>query len=105
MMSKVESINSRKVLGAYCDAQNNERLPEEAFFVTGVILTVVCPQIIFYSYGGIIPLIALSGSALVGTLLGLSMHRQSAYRVISTIRTGNIPQAPTNEDRTTRKAA
>jgi hypothetical protein len=94
MGNNVFSINKRKFLGSYCEVQNSERIPEEAIFFTGVILSVVLPEIIYCVYGGPVPPIVFAGVALVGTLLGVASYHQQPYEPISCVRTGSVPQAP-----------
>jgi hypothetical protein len=104
-MDKVVSINNRRFLGAYCEAQNSERIPEEAFFFTGVILTVVLPEIIYCAYGGPVSPILFTGCALAGTLLGVAKYHQLLHQLISSVRTRTVPQAPPSGGITLKKAA
>jgi hypothetical protein len=104
-MNNMVPINSKKFLGAYSDAQNSERIPDEAVFFTGVIFFVVLPQIINIVYGGFIPLVVFAGSALVGSILGLVMYNRFPYRMPTCLRSGNVPQAPPSEGVAKKKAA
>ncbi|HEX8473046.1 MAG TPA: hypothetical protein VF666_03370 [Pyrinomonadaceae bacterium] len=98
-------MSSKRFLGAYLDAQISERIPDEVFFFTGVIFTVVLPQTIYCAYGGIVSPMMFAANALVGSLLGWAMHRQSPNPIPSCVRTGTMPQAPPSEDTTKRDAA
>jgi ammonia channel protein AmtB len=98
-------INSKKFLGAYSEAQNSERIPDGVFFSTGVIFSVVLPQIIFGAYGGSVSLAILAASLLVGVVLGLIMYYRYRYQVPSCVAYGDVPQAPPREDTQKKKAA
>lgn len=104
-MKKVVQIYSRKFLGAYSYAQNNERIPDTALFFAGVLLTVALPQIICTAYGGIIPFIAFAGSAFIGSVLGWVRYRQMPYRALSCVGMRYVPRTPSNEDATHKRAA
>jgi hypothetical protein len=109
-MSNVVSINEkrsneRKVLGTYCARQNRERIPDEALFVAGVIVSLVVPEAIYCAYGGPVPLAAFVGSALTGTIVGLMMYYTTAFKVISCFSKRTMTQAPPNRDTTQKKAA
>lgn len=73
-MKNVISINRNKLLGAYIDAQNKERIPEDAYFYAGVFLWVLLPQLTLFLYGGITPLIIFAACALGGSLLGVAKY-------------------------------
>ena len=105
MRHKVVSINTRKFLGDYCEAQNSERIPEEALFFTGIILTVVLPQIIYCAYGGPIPRIVFAAGALTGALYGVAMYHRLPSRIISYFSRRTMPQAMHDEIITLKKAA
>lgn len=96
-MGKVTSINKGRFLGSYSEAQNSERIPDAVYFVTGVMVSMVVPQIIYSVYGGFVPLIAFVCSSLTGFFLGLAVYRFSANRIISCVGTGTVPQAPSGE--------
>ena len=104
-MSNVVALNSRRFLGAYCEAQNSKSIPEEVFFFTGVILTIVLPQIIYSAYGGLVILFMFAGVALAGTFLGVAMYYQLPYKLISFAKMGTVPQAPPSGSNTLKKAA
>ncbi len=104
-MNNVITLNGRMFLSAYCDEQNGVRIPDEAPFVIGVIFSIVLPQIIFFSYGGLVPLIAFVVNALAGTIWGLVLYRKAPYRIISCISRGTLPQAPPSGHTTLKKAA
>jgi hypothetical protein len=103
-MKKVVQIYSRKFLGDYSYAQNNERIPDTALFFVGVLLTVALPQIICTAYGGIIPLTAFASSALVGSVLGWVRYRQMPYQALSCVGTRYAPRTPWNKDAMDKKA-
>jgi hypothetical protein len=92
-MNDVVSINGRKFLGTYIDAQNGEWIPDEVVFAAGVILTMVLPQLICSAYG-LLPLSAFAVTALAGSLWGLANYRRQPYPTPAFTRTGTVPQAP-----------
>jgi hypothetical protein len=96
-MGKVTSINKGRFLGSYSDAQKSERIPDAVYFVTGVMLSIVLPQMIYSVYGGFVPLIAFVSSTLTGFFLGLVVYRLSPERRISCVATATVPQAPSGE--------
>lgn len=109
-MNNVVSINkdnngSRDLFGAYIKAQNNQRIPEEVFFVAGVILTVGLPELFFSIYGGLVPFIVFASTMLVGAGLGLATnYYKSPYQTLS-LSKEPVPQFPTSKKGTTKKAA
>ena len=96
-MEKVTSINKGRFLGSYSEAQDSERIPDAVYFVTGVLVSMVLPQIIYSVYGGFVPLIAFACSTFAGVFLGLVVYRFSTNRSISCVGTGTVPQAPPGE--------
>lgn len=107
-MSNIVSINRDNevsFLGAYIEAQNNQRIPEEVFFVAGVILTVGLPESFLVIYGGLIPFIVFASSLLAGAGLGLAIdYYKSPYQTLSLSKEAGS-QSPTRKDDTTRIAA
>ena len=109
-MSNVISINkgnkrSNDFLGAYIEAQNNRRIPEEIFFVAGAILTVGLPEFIFSIYGGLIPFFVFASSLLVGAGSGLAnYYYRSPYLTLSLSDRAGLQVPPGKKD-TTDKAA
>lgn len=104
-MNNTVPINSKKFLGGYSDAQNRERIPDEALFFAGVIFSVTLPQIIFSAYGGFILLEVFLAVASVGTILGVTMYYRFPYKVPSCVEYGDVPQVPPREDTKKKKAA
>lgn len=105
-MNKVVSINinRKRLLGAYY-AQNNNRIPEDAFFFTGVILSMGLPEGFYSVYGGLVPFMMFAGSALVGSIWGVARYRRSPAHNIPCINTGTMPRAPQSKDTNQKKAA
>jgi len=97
-MNNTVPINSKKFLGNYSEAQNSERIPDEALFFTGVIFSAVLPQIIFGTFSRFIPFAIFAGCALVGSIMGLIMHYLFPYQVPSCVEYGDVPQTPLRED-------
>jgi hypothetical protein len=97
-MGKVVSINKGRFLGSYSEAENSQRIPDAVYFVAGVLVSMVYPQIIYSVYGGFVPLIAFVCSALTGFVLGVVVYRFSPHRIISCVNTGTVPQAPPGVD-------
>ena len=108
-MSNVIPINNRKsnrnFLGDYFYAQNSEHIPDEAAFFAGIIMAKVLPELFYSVYGGLVPLIAFAGTAVVGFIWGLIMYYRFPFRVISCISKGNVPQAPPGKNSTLKRAA
>ncbi len=109
-MSNVISINkgnkrSNDFLGAYIEAQNNQRIPEEVFFAAGAILTVGLPEFIFSIYGGLIPFFVFASSLVAGVGLGLAnYYYKSPYQTLSLSDRSGL-QVPPGKKGTTKKAA
>jgi VIT1/CCC1 family predicted Fe2+/Mn2+ transporter len=109
-MNNVVSINKRrsnerKFLDAYSDAQTKERIPDDAFFVAGVILSMILPEGIYSFYGGIVPLAAFVATALAGTILGVTMYYTAAFSFISYFSKSTVLQSPPSRDTMKKKAA
>ena len=104
-MDKVVSIYHRRFLGAYRYAQDCEAIPDEILFLTGVLFTVGLPQLVFFVYGGVTPLIAFAVSAVVGSIWGLVLFYLFPYQIPSCINSGSVRQAPPREDTRRKKAA
>lgn len=103
--NKYNKGNKGSFLGAYINAQNNQRIPEEVIFVAGVILTVGLPEIFLSVYGGLIPLIVFASSLLMGVGLGLvTDYYKTPYQTLS-LSKGTVLQVPANRNDTTKKAA
>jgi hypothetical protein len=103
-MSKVVSINNRKFLGDYY-ARSSNNIPDEAVFFAGIIVAKVLPELICIVYGGLIPLIAFTITAISGTTWGLVKYYKFPFETISCVNTGTVPQAPPSESKALRKAA
>lgn len=102
---KIDRENKNGFLGAYIEAQNNQRIPEEVYFVAGVVLTVGLPEIFLTIYGGLIPFIVFASSLAAGAGLGSAFnHYRSPYQSLSLGR-GTAPRADASRNDTTRKAA
>ena len=110
-MSKSVSISkenkSRKdcFLGAYIEAQNNQRIPEEVYFVAGAILTVGLPEFFFSFYGGLIPFFVFATSLLAGVGLGLATYYYELLYQPLLLNIGTVSQVPPSKKNTTKKAA
>jgi hypothetical protein len=111
-MTNIVSINkdskqrsSDNFLGAYIDAQNNQRIPEEVIFVAGVILTLGLPEFFLSIYGGLIPLIVFASSLLVGSGLGVAInYYKLPYQTLS-LNEEAESQVPASKNDTKKKAA
>ncbi len=104
-MKKVVSINNKRFLGAYDYAQNSERIPEDVFFFGGVLFSTALPEGLYIIYGGLIPLIAFAGSALIGGIWGLARYRRTPGQLVSCVETGTMPQAPQSKTINLKRAA
>lgn len=80
MMNNVVSINRRKVLGAYIDAQAGGLANEDAYFCAGVLSSLVMPQYVLFVYGGSLALIAFAVTGLIGLALGVAKYYWLPYR-------------------------
>lgn len=103
-MSKLTLVPARKSLGFYFD-RIRKRIPAEAAFYIGVLLTLVLPAAVCVAYAGTISFVAFTATALVGSAWGLTMYRQSSYRIASSMGTRDVPQTPTRRDAPLKKAA
>lgn len=93
-------------LSAYIKAQNNQRIPDEVFFVAGAILTVGLPELFFSFYGGFVLFLLLAGSLLVGAVVGVATYYyRSPFQTLSLKKATTILEVPPNRKDTTRKAA
>jgi hypothetical protein len=92
-MSKVVSINRDKFLGAYCSAQEKQRIPDNTFFYAGVFLTTVVPVIIYCASDGPVSPMLFALVALTGTIGGLVKYNQRPYRKVSFVSNEAIPKA------------
>ena len=101
----VVSINSYKVLGMYLNALERERIPEEVYFVVGVIFSLVLPQFIYSLYGGFPAVAAFAASGLAGLALGFAKYRRSPYWPNSFFGLEAVPRTPRSEGGSLRKAA
>ncbi len=101
----VVSINRNKVPGTYLNARERKIIPEEAYFVGGVIFSLVLPQFIYSLYGGFLVTSAFAGSGLAGLILGFVMYNHSPYRPSSIFSLGAVPGAPKTEGKSLGKAA
>jgi hypothetical protein len=107
-MSNIIPINKENkggFLGAYIEAQNNQRIPEEVYFVAGVILTVGLPETFFGIYGGLIPFVVFGSSLMIGAGLGWAFdYYKPSYQTLSLCQ-GNAPRVTARKNDTTKKAA
>ena len=110
-MSNIISINKSteglnvNVLSAYIDAQYNQRIPEEVFFVAGAILTVVLPELFFSIYGGLIPFFVFASSLIGGVGLGLAKYNdKSPYQTLS-LSNQTVSQVQPRKENTRKEAA
>lgn len=103
-MTNRVSINRKKVLGSYLDSRNAELIPEDASFWAGAFLTVGLPQIIFFIYGGELPLMAFAASALAGSAWGLARYF-FPQRLLSCVGVRPAARIPPREDALLKKAA
>ncbi|HYG11194.1 MAG TPA: hypothetical protein VD835_14700 [Pyrinomonadaceae bacterium] len=104
-MSKIVPIKSKEFLSRYRNAQGGERLPEEAVFFTGVILSTVLPQTIISIYGGLTPFVTFLSIAMGGVVWGLIMSRQTSDQTVLRVDTGTVPQTPISKRAGQKKAA
>lgn len=104
-MNKIISINRRRPLAAYLNAQHNERSFEQAFLVVGAVLSIALPQFALSAYGGLVAFAACLGCGVAGVVWGAAIYRRSPYRVAVCVEKGSLPQAPPRKDATRRKAA
>lgn len=102
---KLNRENQSGFLSRYLEAQNNRFIPEELYFVAGVILTVGLPEIFFTIYGGLIPFIVFGSIATVGVGLGWAFDRYRAPYQSLSLRKGSAPTVHTSRNDTTKKAA
>lgn len=103
-MNNVFSINRKKILGAYIDAHAGESIPGDAYFFTGVFLTMLLPQLTLFVYGGAPPLMAFAACALAGSAIGVAKYR-SPYAPPSCVETGTEARVPPREDSSQKLAA
>lgn len=77
------SINSRKFLGEYIDAQNTERFPEGLLYsgllLSGTLLTIYCLA------GGMFTLVTITCVLILGSGLGVTLKRYAPYTILSCI--------------------
>jgi hypothetical protein len=97
--------NRNGFLGGYVEAQNNRFIPEELYFVAGVILTVGLPEIFFTIYGGLIPFIVFGSIATAGAGLGWAFNRYRAPYQSLSLRKGPAPNVHASRNDRTKKAA
>lgn len=82
-------------LGGLLYAQDDQRIPDEAFFFAGVLCPIVLPQIgIYLAYGGLVPLIPFVGVTLTGVVWGLANYYLSRGRELQLLDTGTAPRVP-----------
>jgi hypothetical protein len=104
-MSNLISINRGSFLGAYRDSQNGKFNPDEVFYITGLVLSSVLPEIIYCIYGGVAPIMVFGGSLLVGSTWGFIMYRRMPYPFISCVSRKTAQHAPPSESRKLKKTA
>lgn len=102
---RIDRENKDGFLGDYIEAQNNRRIPEEVYFVAGVIFTVGLPEIFFVIYGGLIPFVVFASGLTVGAMLGWAFDRLKAPRQSLSIWKGGAPRVHTGRGDTTKRAA
>jgi hypothetical protein len=104
-MDNVVSINRNKILGAYIEAHDSKFNPDSAYFWTGICLSVLLPQYIFYIYGGLLPVTVCAVSMLAGLILGLVRYNRSPYRPLSCVDMEVGARVPPREDASRKRAA
>lgn len=102
---KDHKVSNHDFLGAYIEAQNNQRIPDEVVFVAGAILTVGLPEFFFSFYGGLIPFFVLAGSVLAGAGLGVVTYYHKPPYLTLSLGKGIVLQRPPNKKDTTGRAA
>jgi len=75
------SINRRKFLGQYCEAQNTEKFPEgllwSGLLLSGILLTIYCLA------GGMLTFITFVCVLILGSGLGVALSRYVPYSILS----------------------
>jgi hypothetical protein len=88
------SINSRKFLGGYVNAQNTERFPEGLLYsgllLSGTLLTIYCLA------GGMFTLVTIACVLILGSGLGVALKRYGSYTILSCI-TGVVSLTPSSK--------
>jgi hypothetical protein len=102
-MDNAVSINSKKILGAYIDAQSGDLIPEDAYFCAGVFLSMLLPEFAFVTYGGLVPLVTFAACAVAGSVYGLARYR-SANRHLPCVVVGTEARVPPRKDVSRKRA-
>jgi O-antigen ligase len=79
----IVSINARKFLGEYIDAQNREWQPEELLF--GGLLLFAMLLTIFCLIGGMITLVTVVTVLILGSGVGIVLTRYRRFTILSCI--------------------
>lgn len=99
-MSKVVSIDRGRFLRYYIPRSKYQTIIEEAFFVLGVLGTIVVPQVIYCAIGGPVTPWVFIVSAQAGVIVGLVKYIQPAATFASVVDTQT---APITQDGRTRR--
>jgi hypothetical protein len=103
-MRKITSLNSRKVFGAYSEAQQRELIPEQACFFTAVAVSMVLPETVYCAFGGPLPPATFAVVVAAGIIWGLLKYYKRQPQLQSIVAAGTKAKAPRSLDGT-RKAA
>jgi hypothetical protein len=95
-MNNVIPLKRRGFLAGYIS--QNRRRPDQAAFIAGVLTTMVLPEVVCSVFLGPEASIAFAASALLGSLLGITVYRRFPYRVESCVSKETGRQAPPEED-------
>jgi len=88
------SINSRKFLGDYVDAQNAEKF-SEALLCSGLLLSGAL-MAIYCLAGGMFTLVTIVCVLILGSSLGIAWKRYGHYTILSCI-TGVVSLTPSDK--------
>jgi hypothetical protein len=105
MNDNVVSINRGKPDDQDKSPKTPKFIADDAFFVTGVMLTFVCPQLVYAIYGGPVPPVVFAAIASIGTIWGVVRHYRTPYETEFPVRKGTARQVPPSQDTNQKKAA
>jgi hypothetical protein len=95
------SINSRKFLGDYVDAQNTQRFPEGLLYsgllLSGTLLTIYCLA------GGMFVFVTIACVLILGSGLGIALKRYDPYTLLSCF-SGVVSLTPSSKQPMSRAA-
>jgi hypothetical protein len=92
-MNKVISIDRKQVIfGFENEAKTARRIPEDAFLLTTLSLSVIVTMILFGIYGGLIQLVTLGIGTAIGIILGALEYRYNSYSIPSCIIRETLPR-------------